>query len=872
MAFVENNASTSKAGGAGNAKKGGKGGKAKQAQPRVKSNQAKRMKIDEELKQLQGRIDAWTPPKEITLFSELPLSSRTLKGLKSSHFLNPTPIQSLAVPQALRGQDILGSARTGSGKTLAFLIPMLERLYLDKWGPMDGLGAVVISPTRELAVQTFTQLRDIGKYHNFSAGLVIGGKPLKEEQERLGRMNILIATPGRLLQHLDSTVGFEAAGVKVLVLDEADRLLDLGFLPALRAIIGHFSPVQATSSSRPSRQTLLFSATQTKDLAALAKLSLHEPLYINCNKPGEEGVVPANLEQFYAVVGLERKLDALWGFVKSHLKMKGIVFATSGKQVRFIFETFRRLHPGLPLMHLHGKQKQPTRLSIFQKFSTSKHALLICTDVAARGLDFPAVDWVIQLDCPDDVDTYIHRVGRTARYQAGGTGLTFLCPSEEEGMLARWGEKAIEVKRIKIKESRMGNLKQQMQNFAFKEPEIKYLGQRAFISYMKSVHIQKDKSIFKLTELPAEAFAESMGLPGAPQIKFADQAKSVKVRGGVKKVEKVESDEEDVARDVVGSDESEDEEESDEEESDEGEDEDEKNSEGEDGSEGEEGSGSESESSTTGKRQAAPAVRTKYDRMFERKNQSILTPHYSALVAHEEANDEDDEDVFKLARRDHALSGDEGSDDDLLTETPKPKGQAAGEDTDSLKEEMKKPLITSEDLSKRKLKAATSKKNKIKTGPAPEKLVFDEETGEARQFYEMGKDVEADAGAAERRREFLEKERERMKVEDKVDREVAREKKRELKRKRKEREKEMRGEFMDSDGEPVAYLGGADDAYGEEGDFSDDQVSRGSRSPSPPTRDRDERSSKKHKKGGKPVEDALEDEEALALRLLQGGA
>lgn len=396
---------------------------------------------------------------------------------------------------------MLGSAKTGSGKTLAFLIPLLERLYLLKWGPMDGLGAVVISPTRELAVQTFNTLRDIGKYHSFSAGLVIGGKPLKEERDRLGRMNILIATPGRLLQHLDSTVGFESAGVKVLgmcrsleksimtgaslgrvltwlpVLDEADRLLDLGFAAALKAIVGHFS-TSVTPGSRPDRQTLLFSATQSKDLSALVKLSLHDPLYINCNKPGEEGVVPTNLEQYYAVVNLDRKLDALWGFVKSHLKMKGVVFVTSGKQVRFVFETFRRLHPGLPLMHLHGKQKQTTRLTTFDRFSSSKSALLICTDVAARGLDFPAVDWVIQLDAPEDADTYIHRVGRTARYQSEGKALLFLCPSEEKGMMQRWGEKGIEVKKIKIKNSKMGDLRQQMQNFAFKEPEIKYLGQR----------------------------------------------------------------------------------------------------------------------------------------------------------------------------------------------------------------------------------------------------------------------------------------------------------------------------------------------------------------------------------------------------------
>ena len=421
----------------------------------------------------------------MTLFSQLPLSSRTLKGLKSCHFLNPTAIQSLAIPPALQGRDVLGSAKTGSGKTLAFLIPMLERLYLLRWGPLDGLGAVVISPTRELAVQTFNQLREIGKYHNFSAGLVIGGKPLKEEQDRLGRMNVLIATPGRLLQHLDSTVGFESAGVKCLVLDEADRLLDLGFLPALRAIVGHFTN-SVSASGKSDRQTLLFSATQSADLTALAKLSLHDPLYINCNKPGEEGVVPANLEQFYAVVNLDRKLDALWGFIKSHLKMKGVVFVTSGKQVRFIFETFKRLHPGLPLMHLHGKQKQPTRLDIFQRFSTSKSALLTCTDVAARGLDFPSVDWVIQLDCPDDVDTYIHRVGRTARYQAEGKALCLLCPSEEEGMAKRWSDKGLDVKKIRIKESRMGNLLQQMQNFAFREPEIKYLGQRVSL-YMLAV-------------------------------------------------------------------------------------------------------------------------------------------------------------------------------------------------------------------------------------------------------------------------------------------------------------------------------------------------------------------------------------------------
>lgn len=189
------------------------------------------------------------------------------------------------------------------------------------------------------AIQTFQALRSIGQHHTFSAGLIIGGKPLQEERDRLSRMNILIATPGRLLQHFDSTVGLETSQVKVLVLDEADRLMDLGFAPTLKAIVNHLGPSSTyPAGTNNGRQTLLFSATQSPDLMSLAKLSLKSPMYINVNKPGEEGVMPAKLEQYYSVVPLERKLDALWGFVKSHLKMKGVVFVSSCKQVSELSE------------------------------------------------------------------------------------------------------------------------------------------------------------------------------------------------------------------------------------------------------------------------------------------------------------------------------------------------------------------------------------------------------------------------------------------------------------------------------------------------------------------------------------------------------
>lgn len=253
------------------------------------------------------------------------------------------------------------------------------------------------------------------------------------------------------------------------VLDEADRILDMGFYRTLSALLSHLPK---------SRQTLLFSATQTKSVSDLARLSLKDPVFVDVQEAGSEGVMPKGLEQHYTVCELDKKLDILWSFIKSHLQTKTLVFMSSGKQVRFVFETFCKMHPGIPLLHLHGKQKQMTRLSTFQRFTTMKHAVLLATDIAARGLDFPAVDWVIQVDAPEDAGTYIHRVGRTARYESAGKGLLLLLPSEEEGMIKALERKSITVQKIKVKASKTQTIENQLQNLAFREPEIKYLGQR----------------------------------------------------------------------------------------------------------------------------------------------------------------------------------------------------------------------------------------------------------------------------------------------------------------------------------------------------------------------------------------------------------
>tara|TARA_A100001015_G_C15026236_1_gene730642 strand:- start:57 stop:1238 length:1182 start_codon:yes stop_codon:yes gene_type:complete len=370
----------------------------------------------------------------------MPLSTKTQAGLRESGMLVATEIQAAALPHALIGRDILGAAKTGSGKTLAFIIPMIERLYCERWGTDDGLGAIIITPTRELALQIFEVLRLVARKHGFSAGIVTGGrKEFEGEQERIISMNILIATPGRLLQHFEQTSYFNAENLQMLILDEADRILDMGFKQQLDGILEYLPP----------RQTLLFSATQTKSVKDLARLSLNSPEYLSVHSK-DDAVTPKQLVQNYIVCKLESKLDMLYSFIKTHLKSKLIIFFSTCSQVRFVYECFRSMQPGIVLTALHGKIKQDKRTLIFKDFARRKSACMFATDIAARGLDFPDVDWVVQLDAPEDAAMYIHRVGRTARYKAGGRALLVLLPSEVEIVTKDLTNAQIPIKRLSV--------------------------------------------------------------------------------------------------------------------------------------------------------------------------------------------------------------------------------------------------------------------------------------------------------------------------------------------------------------------------------------------------------------------------------------
>ncbi|KAG2421140.1 hypothetical protein HFD88_000756 [Aspergillus terreus] len=702
----------------------------------------KRKRVQEDLSSLVQRVEDLDLKESFKAFTDLPLSEPTLSGLSASHYKTLTDIQSRAVSHALKGRDILGAAKTGSGKTLAFLIPVLENLYRKQWAEHDGLGALILSPTRELAIQIFEVLRKVGRYHHFSAGLVIGGKSLKEEQERLGKMNILVCTPGRMLQHLDQTALFDTYNLQMLVLDEADRIMDMGFQKTVDAIIGHLPK---------ERQTMLFSATQTKKVSDLARLSLQDPEYVAVHEAAASAT-PSTLQQHYVVTPLPQKLDILWSFIRSNLKSKTIVFLSSGKQVRFVYEAFRHLQPGIPLMHLHGRQKQGGRLDITTKYSQAKHAVLFSTDVAARGLDFPAVDWVIQLDCPEDADTYIHRVGRTARYERDGRAVLFLDPSEEQGMLKRLEQKKVPVEKINVKANKQQSIKNQLQNMCFKDPELKYLGQKAFISYVKSVYVQKDKEIFKLKDLDLEEFASSLGLPGAPRIKFIKGDDTKERKNAPRAVAHLSSDDD----------------ESDAED-------DEKKS----------------------KKKDAPQVRTKYDRMFERRNQDVLAGHYTKLInddgtlADPKATDEADEDNDFLSVKRRFDAGDKqlevgGSSDESGSDSEAETGK---KDVKVVNIDGKEPLVID---SKRREKLLKSKKKLLKFKGKGTKLIYDDE-GNAHEIYEMEDEEQfrAKGDAKEQQARFLAAEAERTRLADVEDKELVKQKRREKKEKRKAREREL---------------------------------------------------------------------------------
>ncbi|HEV8340273.1 MAG TPA: DEAD/DEAH box helicase [bacterium] len=346
-------------------------------------------------------------PEAPVAFGGLTVRPETLRAIHRLGWTEPTPIQTRVIPLLAQGRDLIGEAQTGSGKTGAYGIPLVERL-----DPTSReLQALVLVPTRELALQVTDDLRALGGGRGVTMITLFGGQPIERQLAALRRRpQIAVATPGRMLDHLQrGTVSLGA--IAVTILDEADRMLDMGFLPDVSKIL---------SQTPASRQTALFSATMPNEIRALAEQRMRQPIWVRIAAP-----VPTveSVEQFYVEVAEEDKIRALRRLLKKEQVGSALVFRRTKHRADRLARALGREHlVGV----LHGGMRQQARLQALRAFEEKRTPLLITTNVASRGLDLPDISHVINFDMPEDVDTYIHRVGRTARAGRPGTAITFV--------------------------------------------------------------------------------------------------------------------------------------------------------------------------------------------------------------------------------------------------------------------------------------------------------------------------------------------------------------------------------------------------------------------------------------------------------------
>ncbi|SCU98604.1 LAMI_0F15478g1_1 [Lachancea mirantina] len=442
-------------------------------------------------------------------FEELNMSQPTMKAIDKMGFTTMTQVQSRTIPPLLAGRDVLGAAKTGSGKTLAFLLPAIEMLNSLKFKPRNGTGVIVITPTRELALQIFGVAKELMEFHSQTFGIVIGGANRRQEAEKLMKgVNILIATPGRLLDHLQNTKGFVFKNLKALIIDEADRILEIGFEDEMRQIVKILP--------NEDRQTMLFSATQTTKVEDLARISLRPgPLFINVDSEKETSTAEG-LEQGYVVCESDKRFLLLFSFLKRNQKKKIIVFLSSCNSVRYYAELLNYID--LPVLELHGKQKQQKRTNTFFEFCNAERGTLVCTDVAARGLDIPAVDWIIQFDPPDDPRDYIHRVGRTARGTKGkGKSLMFLTPNEL-GFLRYLKAAKVPLNEYEFPSNKIANVQSQLEKLIKSNYYLHQIAKDGYRSYLQAYASHALKTVYQIDKLDLAKVAKSYGFPVPPKV------------------------------------------------------------------------------------------------------------------------------------------------------------------------------------------------------------------------------------------------------------------------------------------------------------------------------------------------------------------
>lgn len=361
-----------------------------------------------------SRVKKGPKPRPIQGFAAIGLSETTLAALEQAGYAEPTPIQAGLIPRALEGADLMGQARTGTGKTAAFAIPILEKLE-----PARSRGrpqAVVLVPTRELAVQVRDEFRKLALGRKTQIVALYGGKPLRQQVEHLRRgADVVVGTPGRILDHMDrGTLNLEA--IRVVVLDEADRMLDIGFRPDIERILRR-CPVE--------RQTLLLSATIPPPVMRLAQRYMRDPEMLDFS-PKEIAV--ETIDQYYFTVMAEDKFELLYRLLAREQPRQAIIFCRTRRGTEKVYQRLARKIEGVAC--IHGDLPQSARDRVMRQFREGAVRYLVATDVVGRGIDVTSISHIINYDIPQFCDDYVHRVGRAGRMGREGVAYTFVTPEE----------------------------------------------------------------------------------------------------------------------------------------------------------------------------------------------------------------------------------------------------------------------------------------------------------------------------------------------------------------------------------------------------------------------------------------------------------
>jgi len=356
------------------------------------------------------------------LFSRLGLSPEVLRGVRAAGYTEPTPIQVQAIPPILAGRDVVGCAETGTGKTAAFVLPILHRIRQKaraarRMGGADSTRALIITPTRELAAQVETAVRDYARFMDLKCGVVYGGVAIGPQETRLREgVDILVATPGRLLDHMERGNVFFTR-LEVLVLDEADRMVDMGFAPDLNRILRKLPA---------GRQTLMFSATMPQELNAIARKALVEPVRVDV---AQRVKTAAGIREAVYPVPFHLKTELLMELLENEEMASVLIFARTKRGADRLARQLER--NGHPVAALHSNRTQGQRERALTGFRSGRYQVLVATDIASRGLDVEGISHIINYDVPHHPEDYVHRAGRTARASAVGDAFTLMSREEE---------------------------------------------------------------------------------------------------------------------------------------------------------------------------------------------------------------------------------------------------------------------------------------------------------------------------------------------------------------------------------------------------------------------------------------------------------